>query len=71
LRGLSGAAVGTVLGCFAVAFLPRSDAAGGFLTGLGFHGWHWLLPATIPLLSGAVAYIATRTAAQRTLRDMP
>ena len=71
LRSLGGAAIGVVLGCLAVALLPRADVDGGFLTGLGFQGWHWLLPLTIPLLSGAVAYAATRAAAQRTLRDMP
>ncbi len=71
LRSLSGAAVGMVLGCIAVMFLPRTEVGGGFLTGLGFQGWHWLWPLTIPLLSGAVAYVATRAAAQRTLRDMP
>ncbi len=71
LRSLGGALVGMVLGCIAVAFLPRTEVGGGFLTGLGFQGWHWLWPLTIPLLSGAVAYLATRAAAQRTLRDMP
>ncbi len=38
LRALGGAAVGTVLGMAAVAALPSADAAGGFLTGLGFEG---------------------------------
>lgn len=71
LRALGGAAVGMLLGCIAVAFLPSTEVGGGFLTGLGFQGWHWLWPLTIPLLSGAVAYLATRAAAQRTLRDMP
>ncbi|SEL19709.1 cell division transport system permease protein [Roseovarius nanhaiticus] len=71
LRSLTGAAVGMVLGCVAVAFLPRTEVGGGFLTGLGFQGWHWLWPLTIPILSGVVAFLATRKAAQRTLRDMP
>ncbi|MFX0547474.1 cell division protein FtsX [Roseovarius sp. S1116L3] len=71
LRGLTGAGVGMVLGCIAIAFLPRTEVAGGFLTGLGFQGWQWLWPLIIPLLSGAVAFLATRAAAQRTLRDMP
>ncbi|WP_243405146.1 cell division protein FtsX [Pelagivirga sediminicola] len=71
LRSLGGAAAGTVLGCIAVALLPRTDVGGGFLTGLGFQGWHWLWPLVIPLLSGGVAYLATRAAAQRTLREMP
>ncbi|MFD0860061.1 cell division protein FtsX [Roseovarius aquimarinus] len=71
LRSLGGAAVGMVLGTVAVAFLPRTEVGGGFLTGLGFQGWHWLWPLTIPLLSGLVAFLATRAAAARTLRDMP
>nr|WP_303626457.1 FtsX-like permease family protein [Roseovarius sp. M141] len=71
LRGLSGAAVGMVLGCLAVLLLPSTEVGGGFLTGLGFHGWHWILPLMIPLLSGGVAYFATRAAAQRTLGNMP
>ncbi len=71
LRSLGGAGVGTVLGCAAVLLLPRTEMGGGFLTGLGFQGWHWIWPLTIPLLSGGVAYLATRAAAQRTLREMP
>ncbi|MEI4263028.1 cell division protein FtsX [Roseovarius sp. D0-M9] len=71
MRSLIGAFVGMALGCIAVAFLPQTEVGGGFLTGLGFQGWHWLWPLTIPLLSGAVAFFATRAAAQRTLRDMP
>ncbi len=70
-RALAGAAIGTVLGVGAIAFLPSADAAGGFLTGLGFRGWHWGLPVLIPPLAAAVAYVATRAAARRTLRELP
>jgi len=69
LRALLGAAVGTGLGTFAVLLLPRADAAGGFLTGLGFQGWHWLWPVTIPILAAVVAFVATRQAALRTLKE--
>lgn len=69
LRALSGAALGTALGTLAVLLLPRADAAGGFLTGLGFQGWHWLLPLVIPLLAALVAFFATRQAALRTLKE--
>lgn len=69
LRALSGAAAGTLAGCLAVLLLPRADAAGGFLTGLGFQGWHWLWPLTIPALAAIVAFVATRHAALRTLRE--
>ncbi|WP_093035433.1 cell division protein FtsX [Roseovarius azorensis] len=70
LRALAGAATGVALGCAAILFLPRAQAEGGFLTGLGFQGWHWLWPLVIPPLAAGVAYAATRAAAQRTLKDM-
>ncbi|MGV6850377.1 MAG: cell division protein FtsX [Marinibacterium sp.] len=70
LRGLTGAAIGTVLGVMAVAFLPKMSEQGGFLTGLGFQGGGWLLPVLIPLLAGVVAFLATGHAARRALRSM-
>ncbi|MEM1373567.1 MAG: cell division protein FtsX [Pseudomonadota bacterium] len=70
LRAGMGAAVGTMAGMIAVALLPSTDAAAGFLTDLGFRGLDWLVPATIPLLAGAVAFASTRVAALRTLRTM-
>lgn len=69
LRALIGAAVGTLAGTLAVLVLPRADAAGGFLTGLGFQGWHWLWPLVIPALAALVAFFATRHAALRTLKE--
>jgi cell division transport system permease protein len=69
LRALLGAAMGTALGTLAILLLPRADAAGGFLTGLGFQGWHWLWPLVIPVLAGLVAFVATRQAALRTLKE--
>jgi cell division transport system permease protein len=70
LRALSGAAAGTVVGLIAVVLLPSASETGGFLTGLGFRGLHWLLPVLIPLLAGGVAFAATRAAARRTLRGL-
>ena len=70
-RALAGAALGAALGTGAIALLPSAEVAGGFLTGLGFHGWHWGLPVLIPPLAAAVAYVATRAAARRTLRELP
>lgn len=69
LRALAGAAIGTFAGMFAVWLLPSADVAGGFLTGLGFQGVHWLWPLVIPPLAAVVAFFATRAAAQRTLRE--
>lgn len=70
LRALTGAAVGTFLGMIGVALLPSADAAGGFLTGLGFQGAGWLLPLTLPPLAAAVAFLATRACAFRKLKEL-
>jgi cell division transport system permease protein len=70
LRALSGAAVGTAAGMAAVAALPSADAAGGFLTGLGFQGVGWLWPLILPPLAAVVAFAATRFAAFRKLREL-
>ncbi len=70
LRALTGALIGTTAGMVAVAFLPSASEAGGFLTGLGFQGWHWLWPFVIPPLAAIVAFWATRTAALRSLKEL-
>ena len=70
LRALAGAAAGTALGMGAVALLPGADAAGGFLTGLGFSGTGWVWPLAVPPLAGAVAFVATQVAALRMLREI-
>ncbi len=68
LRALVGAAIGTLLGMVAIALLPSSDVAGGFLTGLGFAGLQWVLPLLIPPAAALTAFIATRAAALRSLK---
>ncbi|MDZ7907083.1 MAG: cell division protein FtsX [Gemmobacter sp.] len=70
-RALAGSAIGALAGMAGIALLPSADAAGGFLTGLGFSGWGWLMPLALPLLAAAVAFAATRTAAVRKLKDLP
>lgn len=70
IRAIFGAALGSGLGMVAILFLPAAQPAGGFLTGLGFRGWHWALPFMVPLIAGVVAFLATRLAARRTLKDM-
>lgn len=70
LRALGGAAAGMVVGMIAVLLLPSASDAGSFLTGLGFQGWHWILPLCIPPLAGLVAFFATGAAARRTLREL-
>jgi len=69
LRAFAGAAFGAVAGAAGIFFLPEADVAGGFLTGLGFEGLHWLWPLVIPPLAGLVAYVATRAAAFRRLKE--
>ena len=71
LRALAGALVGTVCGMLAVLLLPSAGQDGGFLTGLGFAGWHWVWPLLIPPLGAGVAFLATSLAARRTLKELP
>ncbi len=66
-RALLGAIIGTLLGMVAIFFLPAAAEEGAFLTGLGFQGWHWLMPLLIPPLAAFVAFWATRAAAFRVL----
>lgn len=70
LRALAGAAAGTLVAMIGVALLPSADAAGGFLTGLGFQGAGWLTPLLLPPLTALVAFAATRSAAFRKLKEL-
>ncbi|WP_299781192.1 FtsX-like permease family protein [uncultured Roseobacter sp.] len=70
LRAFGGAIIGTVLAMGTVSLLPKASDTAGFLTGLGFQGWHWFLPFLIPLLSAFVAFVATGTAANRALKRL-
>lgn len=70
LRALGGALAGALAGMIGVALLPSAEAAGGFLTGLGFTGAGWLLPLLLPVIAAAVAYAATRRAANVKLREL-
>lgn len=70
LRAFAGAVVGTLAAMLGVAILPTADVAGGFLTGLGFQGTGWFLPLALPVVAGLVAFVATRAAAFRKLREL-
>jgi len=70
IRAFAGASFGTAVALAAVLFLPEAAQEGAFLTGLGFQGWHWVIPALIPVLAAMVAFLATRRAAFRTLRGV-
>ncbi|WP_041527524.1 cell division protein FtsX [Paracoccus aminophilus] len=69
-RAAIGAAGGTALGMAAIFMLPNMDAAGGFLTGLGFHGWGWILPLFIPAIWALIGFLSTRWAALKMLREV-
>ena len=70
LRATAGSAIGAVAGLLGVLALPATHAAGGFLTGLGFQGLGWLWHFVLPPLAAFVAFLATRAAALRTLREL-
>lgn len=70
LRALLGATIGAGLGMLAMLLLPAAQDEGGFLTGLGFSGFGWVLPLIIPPLTGAVAFAATGAAARRVLAEL-
>lgn len=70
LRAFTGALAGALLGMAGIALLPSADAAGGFLTGLGFSGAGWFLPLALPLIAAIVAFAATRRAALMKLRGL-
>lgn len=70
LRAFLGSGVGTLAALVAILVLPSADVGGGFLTGLGFRGWHWVLPFLIPPLAALVAWASTRHAANTTLKAL-
>ena len=70
LRALVGSGIGALAGMAGVAALPATDAAGGFLTGLGFSGTGWLWPLALPPLAAIVAFLATRRAAFQKLKEL-
>ncbi|WP_323038547.1 cell division protein FtsX [Gemmobacter sp.] len=70
IRAAAGAVAGMVLGVLGILLLPSADAAGGFLTGLGFQGWGWLVPLALPPVAALVAWAATRQAALSKLREL-
>lgn len=68
LRTLSGAALGLVTGVIAVALVP-TVAGGGLASSVGFKGAEWLWPILVPLIAAALAFVATRAAAARRLKE--
>ena len=70
LRALLGGGAGMALGMIGVLLMPAASEEGGFLTGLGFQGFGWLLPLLIPLLGATVAFVATSRAANKKLGEL-
>ncbi|MGB7241377.1 MAG: FtsX-like permease family protein [Sulfitobacter sp.] len=70
LRAFLGAALGTFLGVLTITLIPTSAQGTGFLTGLGFEGWHWMVPGLVPFLSAGIAFVATGVAARHTLEGL-
>lgn len=70
LRSVFGALAGTILAMLSIASLPSAAQEGAFLTGLGFQGWHWILPFLVPVIAGTLAFWATRFASFNVLRRM-
>ena len=68
LRTLSGAALGLLIGVIAGALVPPV-AGGGLASSVGFQGAEWLWPILVPLIAAALAFVATRAAAARRLKE--
>ncbi|MEO0358250.1 MAG: FtsX-like permease family protein [Pseudomonadota bacterium] len=71
LRAVLGALVGALVGMLALIFMPGAQDETGFLTGLRPTGTQWIWPLALPLLTGIIAFWATRRASRRTLRELP
>ncbi len=69
LRALLGSGAGMALGVLAVLLLPSGGDAYGFLTDIEFHGVGWLAPLVVPVLTAAVACVATWMAARHKLTE--
>ncbi len=69
LRALIGAVLGTLAGIIAVFLIPKPDATLNFFADLGFRGAEWLMLLAVPLISGALAFVTTRTVALRRLQE--
>lgn len=71
IRAAIGAAGGTILGVVALWIMPSNiQATGTLLTGINFRGAGWFVPVLVPILTGAVALVATTIAARKVLKDL-
>ena len=68
LRTLAGAAIGALLGLIAVSLIP-TVAGGGLASAVGFRGVEWAGPFLVPFAAAFLAFVATRAAATRRLKE--
>lgn len=71
MRGLFGAAAGTLCGVLAIRLVVTPSVSAGLGLPMPFPGWHATWLVFIPILSGATALIATRLFAHRALKEIP
>ncbi|MFN3661163.1 cell division protein FtsX [Yoonia sp.] len=69
LRAGFGAVIGVVIGVAVLQIMPQANVAGGMDMAFGFIGLDWTWVVVIPLASAIVAFVATRAAAFRRLRE--
>ena len=69
LRAGFGAVIGVVIGVAVLQIMPQANVAGGMDMAFGFIGLDWAWVVVIPLASAIVAFVATRAAAFRRLRE--
>ena len=69
LRAGLGAAVGAGLALLVLQAMPAADVVSGTGTHFGFVGLDWIWLLAIPVLSAIVAFLATRVAASRRLKE--
>lgn len=68
LRALTGSVLGGLAAVGLLAALPQASEQGFFLVGIGLQGWHWALPALVPMIAALVAWTVTRLSTRANLR---
>lgn len=69
IRAAVGAAIGAVVAIILLQIMPQPAAIGLSDTSFGFQGSEWLWPLAIPVVAAIVAFVATRMAALRRLKE--
>ncbi|MGY6706162.1 cell division protein FtsX [Roseinatronobacter sp.] len=70
LRATLGAAAGSALGAIAMLFLPDPAMGSDTLSGMGFQGAGWLLPATLPVITALLAWASAKATALGVLKGV-